>query len=172
MFHSMIVCTYALTLGILLLNVSSAFDDTTTEKNRLPVLGFNTWNQFACNISETLIKELVDSVIDLGLDKFGYKYINVDDCWQASTRDSNGKIQSDPIRFPSGMKALGEYIHSKGLKFGIYSSAGFKTCEAFPASLGMEYNDVMSYVEFEVDYLKYDNCYTDKAPPNKRYKIM
>ncbi len=172
MFHSMIVCTYALILGILLLNVSSAFDDTTTEKNRLPVLGFNTWNQFACNISETLIKELVDSVIDLGLDKFGYKYINVDDCWQASTRDSNGKIQSDPIRFPSGMKALGEYIHSKGLKFGIYSSAGFKTCEAFPASLGMEYNDVMSYVEFEVDYLKYDNCYTDKAPPNKRYKIM
>ena len=169
MFHSALSRYIIFVVGISLA-VSSAYE--TAEKKRLPVLGFNTWNQFACNISETLIKELADSVVDLGLDKIGYNYINIDDCWQASTRDSNGKIQSDPIRFPSGMKALGEYIHSKGLKFGIYSSAGFKTCEAFPASLGMEYNDVMSYVEFEVDYLKYDNCYTDKAPPNKRYKIM
>ena len=156
-------------LGIV---VSAVLAYESTEKVKAPVMGFNTWNQFACNISETLIQQLADSVVDLGLDKYGYKYINVDDCWQASARDNNGKIQSDPVRFPSGMKALGEYIHSKGLKFGIYSSAGFKTCEAFPASLGMEYNDVMSYVEFEVDYLKYDNCYTDKAPPNKRYKLM
>lgn len=111
-------------------------------------------------------------MINLGLDKLGYQYINLDDCWQASTRTDEGKLQPDPIRFPSGMKALGDYIHSKGLKFGIYSSAGFKTCQAFPASLGMETVDANTYAEWGVDYLKYDNCYTDYGPPLKRYPPM
>jgi alpha-galactosidase len=70
------------------------------------------------------------------------------------------------------MKAIGEYIHSKGLKFGIYSSAGFKTCQAYPASLGLESTDANSYAEWEVDYLKYDNCYQDHGPPQKRFSAM
>lgn len=87
-------------------------------------------------------------------------------------RTEDGKLQPDPIRFPSGMRALGDYLHSKGLKFGIYSSAGFKTCQAFPASLGMETVDANTYAEWGVDYLKYDNCYTDYGPPLKRYPPM
>lgn len=111
-------------------------------------------------------------MIDLGLHELGYSYVNLDDCWQASTRSDDGKIQPDSTRFPSGMKNLGDYIHSKGLKFGIYSSAGFKTCQAFPASLGMETVDANTYAEWGVDYLKYDNCYTDFGPPTKRYPAM
>ena len=98
--------------------------------------------------------------------------MNIDDCWQASTRDSQGRVQADPVRFPSGMKAIGDYIHSKGLKFGIYSSAGFKTCQGFPASLGLEEVDAKSYANWGVDYLKYDNCYQDHGIPTKRYGDM
>lgn len=137
-----------------------------------PAMGWNSWNHFACDISEDLIKETADAIVNLGLDKLGYEYVNLDDCWQASERDSSGAIQADIARFPSGMKALGDYIHSKGLKFGIYSSAGFKTCQAYPASLGMEEIDAASYAAWGVDYLKYDNCYTDHGPPQKRYPPM
>lgn len=98
--------------------------------------------------------------------------MNLDDCWQASTRDANGFIQADPVRFPSGLKALSDYIHAKGLKFGIYSSAGFKTCQAYPASLGLEEADAASYAAWGVDYLKYDNCYQDHGPPVNRYGAM
>jgi hypothetical protein len=111
-------------------------------------------------------------MVNLGLSDIGYSYVNLDDCWQAATRDEHGKLQPDSVRFPSGMKALGDYIHSKGLKFGIYSSAGFKTCQAFPASLGMEIIDAKTYADWGVDYLKYDNCYTDYGPPLKRYPPM
>ena len=111
-------------------------------------------------------------MVDTGLAKLGYNFVNLDDCWQASTRDANGLIQADPIRFPSGLKALGEYIHAKGLKFGIYSSAGFKTCQAYPASLGLEEADAASYAAWGVDYLKYDNCYQDHGPPVNRYGAM
>jgi alpha-galactosidase len=102
----------------------------------------------------------------------GYNFVNLDDCWQASTRNADGTIQADPTRFPSGMKALGDYIHSKGLKFGVYSSAGFKTCQAFPASLGLEELDAASYASWGVDYLKYDNCYQDHGIPTSRYGAM
>lgn len=98
--------------------------------------------------------------------------MNLDDCWQAATRDEAGLVQADPTRFPSGLKALGDYIHEKGLKFGIYSSAGFKTCQAFPASLGLEEVDAASYAAWGVDYLKYDNCYQDNGLPPKRYGAM
>lgn len=98
--------------------------------------------------------------------------MNLDDCWQADTRDAQGRIQADPVRFPSGLSALGEYIHSKGLKFGIYSSAGFKTCQGYPASLGIEDIDATSYAEWGVDYLKYDNCYMDHGIPQNRYAQM
>jgi hypothetical protein len=102
----------------------------------------------------------------------GYAYLNLDDCWQSSHRDANSEIQPDAERFPSGIKALSDYVHSKGLKFGIYSSAGFKTCQGYPASLGLEEIDANLYKEWEVDYLKYDNCYQDHGLPQHRYSAM
>lgn len=135
-------------------------------------MAWNSWNHFACDISEDLIKQTVDSLVSLGLKDLGYNYVNLDDCWQAAERDESGRVVPDSKRFPSGMKALGEYIHSKGLKFGIYSSAGFKTCQAFPASLGLEELDAAAYKEWGVDYLKYDNCFTDHGTPYQRYPPM
>ena len=101
-------------------------------------MGWNSWNIWHCDINEDKIKGAADKIVELGLDKLGYQYINVDDCWQAPQRDSNGHIQADPVKFPNGMKAVGDYIHSKGLKFGIYSSAGTKTCQGLPGGLGYE----------------------------------
>lgn len=113
--------------------------------------GFNTWNQFGCEISEQLIKEVADAFVTTGLAAKGYTYVNIDDCWQASSRDSNGNLVPNPERFPSGMKALADYVKSKGLKLGIYSDVGTSTCagtfhyilvwficfyEGFPGSYG------------------------------------
>lgn len=137
-----------------------------------PQMGWNSWNKFACNISEDLIKETADALVSTGLSSLGYNYINLDDCWQASTRDEYGYIQADKARFPSGIKSLSDYIHSKGLKFGIYSSAGFKTCQGYPASLGLEDQDAKMYAEWGIDYLKYDNCYQDHGLPQIRYEAM
>ena len=108
-----------------------------------------------------------------GLSALGYRYVNVDDCWQGKQRDPlTGSIEADKTRFPSGIAALGEYIHSKGLQLGIYSSAGFRTCEGYPASLGIELLDATTYAAWGVDYLKYDNCYNDHGSPQSRYSAM
>jgi alpha-galactosidase len=108
----------------------------------------------------------------MGLDKLGYKYINIDDCWNAVERDSLGRMQADPKSFPSGMKATGDYIHSKGLKFGIYSSAGTYTCEGRAGSLGNEEIDAETWASWGVDYLKYDNCFNHNVPAIVRYPAM
>ena len=91
-----------------------------------PQMGFNTWNKFGCNINEKLARDNADAIVEAGLDKLGYVYLNLDDCWQVS-RTNDSKIVVDPNTFPSGMKALADYVHSKGLLFGLYSDAGFKT---------------------------------------------
>lgn len=91
-------------------------------------MGWNTWNKFGCNINEDLIKTSADRIVELGLAQLGYKYVNIDDCWMLKDRDAQGHFIPDPQTFPSGMKALGDYIHDKGLKYGIYSSAGNMTC--------------------------------------------
>src|SRR5690625_598224 len=96
-----------------------------------PPMGWNSWNTFACDIDETLIREMADAMVDSGMRDAGYVYLNLDDCWHG-TRDSLGFIQPDPDRFPSGMKALADYVHSRGLKFGIYSDAGWETCGGRP----------------------------------------
>src|SRR5450759_3391883 len=96
-----------------------------------PPMGWNSWNKFACNVSEKLLKETADAMVSSGMRDAGYQYIVIDDCWQIS-RDSMGFIVADPAKFPSGIKALADYIHSKGLKFGIYSCAGTKTCAGRP----------------------------------------
>ena len=105
-----------------------------------PPMGWNSWNRFGCDVSETLIRETADAMVSSGMRDAGYEYVVIDDCWQVD-RDADGEIVVDPERFPSGMKALAEYVHSKGLKFGIYSDAGTATCQGRPGSRGHEYQD-------------------------------
>ncbi len=136
-----------------------------------PPMGWNSWNKFGCNVNETLIKEMADAMVSSGMRDAGYKYIIIDDCWQIG-RDKNGNIIPDPKRFPSGIKALADYIHSKGLKFGIYSDAGTATCQGRPGSRGYEFQDARQYAAWGVDYLKYDWCNTDGQNAEASYSLM
>ena len=138
---------------------------------KTPPMGWNSWNHFGCNINEDLIKQTADNLISLGLFDLGYRYINLDDCWQVS-RDENDVIVADPEKFPSGIKALADYMHSKGLKLGIYSDAGEKTCAGRPGSLNHEEIDAKTYAEWGIDYLKYDNCFNDGISSKIRYPAM
>ena len=122
-----------------------------------PPMGWNSWNKFACDVSEDMIRSMADAMVKSGMKDAGYQYVNIDDCWQVS-RDAQGNIVADPQRFPHGMKAVGDYIHSLGLKFGVYSDAGSKTCAGRPGGLGHEYQDAIQYAAWGVDYLKYDWC--------------
>lgn len=136
-----------------------------------PQMGWNSWNKFACGINEELIKETAAAMVSSGLVNYGYNYVNMDDCW-ASYRDANGDINPDPTAFPSGIKALADYVHSLGLKFGLYSDAGTETCAGRPGSLNFEKNDANTYASWTVDYLKYDNCNNQGIKPEERYPIM
>ena len=134
------------------------------ELARTPPMGWNSWNKFGCNVSDTLIREVADTMVSSGMKDAGYQYVVIDDCWQVS-RDKSGTIVPDAQRFPSGMKALADYVHSKGLEFGVYSDAGSKTCEGRPGSNGYEVEDARQYAAWGVDYLKYDWCNTDGVDP-------
>ncbi|HKM94195.1 MAG TPA: glycoside hydrolase family 27 protein [Prolixibacteraceae bacterium] len=136
-----------------------------------PPMGWNSWNTFACNVSEVLIKEMADAMVEKGLKDAGYEYIVIDDCWQIG-RDSAGFIIVDPDRFPKGMKHVADYVHSKGLKFGIYSCAGTQTCAGRPGSRGHEYQDAYTYAKWGVDYLKYDWCSNDGQNSIESYRLM
>lgn len=136
-----------------------------------PPMGWNSWNTFGCNVDEQLIREMADAMVASGMKDAGYQYIVIDDCWQGE-RDSLGFIHPDPQRFPSGMKALADYVHSKGLKFGIYSCAGSKTCGGRPGSRGHEYQDAYTYAQWGVDYLKYDWCNTQGLNSIGAYTTM
>ena len=137
-----------------------------------PQMGWNTWNKFWCGINETLIKDSIDQFIASGLKDAGYKYINLDDCWQDYSRYDNGTIKVDSNTFPHGIKPLVDYAHSKGLLFGLYSSAGTHTCQKRAGSLDYEDIDAKTYAEWEIDYLKYDNCYNEQRPSRDRYPKM
>src|ERR1700743_1608935 len=117
---------------------------------KTPPMGWNSWNKCACNVSEKLIKEAADALVSSGMRDAGYQYIVIDDCWQID-RDAEGNIVPDPKRFPSGMKALADYVHSKGLKFGLYSDAGTLTCQKRPGSRGYEFQDARQYAAWGVD---------------------
>jgi alpha-galactosidase len=138
---------------------------------RTPPMGWNSWNKFACNVSEDLIRGMADAMISSGMRDAGYQYVVIDDCWQVS-RDQNGNIIADPQRFPHGMKTLGDYIHSKGLKFGIYSDAGTLTCQKRPGSRGYEFQDARQYAAWGVDYLKYDWCNHSTQDSAASYSLM
>lgn len=135
-----------------------------------PPMGWNTWNTFRCNIDEKLIKESADIMVSSGMRDAGYEYINLDDCWQLG-RNSDGTIQVDTVKFPSGIKALADYVHSKGLKLGIYSSAGHFTCEGRAASINYEMIDAQTYADWGVDYVKYDFCYTAGPKVRSTHKV-
>ncbi|MEV0001904.1 ricin-type beta-trefoil lectin domain protein [Micromonospora sp. NPDC050980] len=132
---------------------------------RTPPMGWNSWNTFGCNINETLIRQMTDAMVSSGMRDAGYQYVVVDDCWMNPNRDSAGNLQGDPSRFPSGMKALGDYIHARGLKFGIYQGPLTETCaqyfNSYPGATGAqghEAQDARQFAAWGVDYLKYDWC--------------
>jgi alpha-galactosidase len=120
-----------------------------------PPMGWNSWNRFQCNIDEGVVRGAADALVSSGMRDAGYTYVVIDDCWHGA-RDVHGDIQPDRKRFPSGIKALADYIHAKGLKFGIYSDVGDMTCAGRPGSRGHEYQDAAQYAAWGVDYLKYD----------------
>jgi alpha-galactosidase len=136
-----------------------------------PPMGWNSWNQFGCNVDEKMLRGIAKAMVDSGMKDAGYQYVSIDDCWQVS-RDQNGNIVADPERFPSGIKALADYVHSLGLKFGIYSDAGSLTCKERPGSLGHEYQDARQYAAWGVDYLKYDWCHTTTQDAKAAYALI
>ena len=138
---------------------------------RTPPMGWNSWNKFGCNVSETLIMGMADAMASSGMKDAGYEYVVIDDCWQVS-RDENGEIVADKERFPHGIKYLADYIHSKGLKFGIYSDAGTLTCAGRPGARGHEFQDARTYARWGVDYLKFDWCNTGTQEAKSSYSTM
>ncbi|MGE5124916.1 MAG: glycoside hydrolase family 27 protein [Betaproteobacteria bacterium] len=136
-----------------------------------PPMGWNSWNKFACNVSEQLIKDAADAMVAAGMKDAGYQYVVIDDCWQVR-RDESGTIVADPTRFPSGIKALADYVHAKGLKFGIYSDAGTMTCQKRPGSKDHELQDARTYASWGVDYLKYDWCSSEGQDARDAYQKM
>lgn len=147
-----------------------------TAKDKIPLtppMGWMTWNMFGANINEQLIKDIADAMVSSGMAKAGYEYIVIDDLWQGK-RDQNGILQPDPKKFPSGIKSLADYVHSKGLKLGIYSDAAERTCAGAIGSLGYEEIDAKTFANWGIDYFKYDYCHApkDKDTAIERYKKM
>jgi alpha-galactosidase len=134
-------------------------------------MGWNSWNKFGCNVDERLIRETADAMVSQGMFEAGYRYLVIDDCWQG-IRDSMGWIHPNSARFPSGMKALADYVHARGLKFGIYSCAGNLTCAGYPGSRGHEFQDAITYAQWGVDYIKYDWCNTAGLNAASAYTTM
>ncbi len=124
-----------------------------------PPMGWNSWNTFYDQISEKMILEMADALVDQGLSEVGYEYIIIDDCWQMMDRDKEGNLVPDLEKFPHGMKYVADYVHAKGLKFGIYSCCGTRTCGNYPGSFEHEFEDARLFASWGVDYLKYDNCH-------------
>lgn len=124
-----------------------------------PPMGWNSWNTFGENINEKLIFETADAFVAAGLPEKGYEYLVIDDCWSLKERDEKGCLTADPAKFPHGMKAVADYVHSKGLKFGMYSCAGNLTCAGYPGSFEHEFTDARTFADWGVDFLKYDYCY-------------
>ncbi|MGH3637131.1 MAG: NEW3 domain-containing protein, partial [Mycobacterium sp.] len=121
-------------------------------------MGWNDWYAFKCNLNETLIEQTADTMVSSGMRDAGYKYVNLDDCWLAKTRDSNGALQADPVKFPHGIKAVADYVHARGLKLGIYEDVGTKTCAGYPGSYGHTEQDADTFASWGIDFAKIDWC--------------
>jgi alpha-galactosidase len=125
---------------------------------RVPPMGFNDWNAVGCSVSARLIEQTADALVATGMKAAGYRFVNVDDCWLTAVRTSGGLLQADPVKFPLGIRALADYVHRRGLRFGIYEDAGTQTCTHFAGSYGHEAQDARTFASWGVDYLKYDWC--------------
>lgn len=159
-------------IGLVLLLVAANLQAQKFDQlGKTPQMGWNSWNTFACNVDENMIREMADAMVSSGMKEAGYVYINIDDCWHGQ-RDEKGFIHPDKKLFPSGMKALADYVHAKGLKLGIYSDAGNKTCAGRPGSRGHEYQDAITYASWGIDYVKYDWCDTQDINPKSAYTTM
>ena len=123
-----------------------------------PPMGWNDWNAYGCNVSEQLVEQTALAMHNDGLQAAGYQYVNIDDCWMSSSRDANGNLVANPSKFPDGIAAVASYVHSLGLKLGIYEDAGTATCAGYPGSYGHEQQDADLFASWGVDYLKYDWC--------------
>ncbi|SMD09528.1 NPCBM/NEW2 domain-containing protein [Kibdelosporangium aridum] len=141
-----------------------------------PPMGFNNWNSTHCraDFNEAMVKGIADIFVSKGLKDAGYQYVNLDDCWALPQRGPDGNLVPDPVRFPNGIKHVADYVHDRGLKFGIYTSAGTKTCNSagFPGGLGFEQQDANLFASWGVDYLKYDNCNNQGVDARLRYTTM
>lgn len=177
----------ALALGMLATGAMAAAQDQLIDPNTVrpsrepgrtanglaptPPMGWNSWNKFGCKVDEKVIRQTADAIAANGMKDAGYRYVVIDDCWHGA-RDADGFITADAAKFPSGIKALADYVHAKGLKFGIYSDAGRKTCGGRPGSQGHEYQDALTYARWGVDYLKYDWCSTGVRNAEEAYALM
>lgn len=138
-----------------------------------PPMGWNSWNTFGKDIDEALIFQIADTMVEKGYLAAGYEHLVIDDCWALKERDENGDLVPDPEKFPHGMKAVADYVHSKGLRFGMYSCAGILTCAGYPSSYDHEFRDAALFAEWGVDYLKYDYCnFPKNADGMNRYHTM
>ncbi len=161
-----LACLLVATSVILLTPAASG--QSSASLAQTPPMGWNSWNKFGCNVSDKLIREMADVIVSSGMQAAGYQYVNIDDCWQVS-RDASGTIVADPTRFPEGMKALADHVHSKGLKLGLYTDAGTGTCEKRPGSLNHEDQDAKTYASWGIDYVKIDWCNSEGLDPEVQY---
>lgn len=159
-------------LGLAICLVTSAFAQKWEGLALTPPMGWNSWNTFANHIDESVVHETAEAMIANGMRDAGYVYVVIDDTWALRERNSEGNLVADPQKFPGGLKALGDYLHSKGFKFGIYSCAGMKTCGGYPGSWGHEFQDARLFASWGVDYLKYDWCDHGTADARDAYKRM
>lgn len=144
-------------------------DQQSQELAATPQMGWNDWNAFGCDVNAKLVEETADAMIANGMKADGYQYVNIDDCWLEKQRDANGDLVPDPTKFPGGIKAVADYVHARGLKLGIYESAGTATCAGYPGSLGHEKQDAATFASWGVDYLKYDNCNNQGSSTRQQY---
>lgn len=128
-----------------------------------PPMGWNSWNTFDGAVDAELICSTADAMKSKGLLEAGYRYVIIDDCWSLRERGASGQLVPDPQKFPDGIASVADYVHSLGLRFGIYSCCGTKTCAGYPGSFGHEYQDAATFASWGVDYLKYDNCYRPRT---------
>jgi alpha-galactosidase len=153
--QKLVVIALATASSLFAIAPASALDNG---QARTPPMGWNSWNAFHCDVNASLIEATADAMVSSGMKAAGYVYVNIDDCWLLKQRGANGELVADPAKFPQGMKAVADYVHRKGLKLGIYESAGTVTCAEYPGSIGHEKQDAAQFARWGVDYLKYDNC--------------
>lgn len=132
---------------------------------RTPPMGWNPWYRFKCQVNEQLVRETADAMVASGMRAAGYRYVNLDDCWMARARGPSGELRADPSRFPSGIGALADYVHARGLKFGLYQSPGVRTCAGYPGMRGHFAQDTRTFAAWSVDFLKLDWCH---AAPDRQ----